>query len=240
MKNLSINWFAEGLIDFEYKQYLLLAYLDEVKRLFSESRVYPSFSDLIFHYGNLKNFREAKKSFEQNFSRELTHFDFERLEAVYRAKEEKSDETIDEIDQIIEYAIPQFQFKLDEGKELFDYFNQHLFIEPIGLLPLFKNDGYVFVHLSSSRETHVYQYNISLFYDGPEKLRGVHTHYLTTYQLGIATTYENIKMELIKNNSYMPNPATYLIESEVFAPLEDTVLPIAKRKLLAVVVQDQS
>ena len=186
---------------------------------------------------NLKTFQEAKTSFNQSFPQKLSHFDFERLQAVYESNQEDSHEALDEIDEIIEYSIPQFQFKLSEGKELFDYFNSQLVIEPIGLMPIYKNEGYVFVHLGTTTEAHIYQYSISMFYDGPEKMRGVHTHYVTSFNLGLATTYENIKLDLIRNNKDLPNPATYVVESTALAPIDETVLPIAKRRLLAMVFQ---
>jgi hypothetical protein len=45
-------------------------------------------------------------------------------------------------------------------------------------------------------------------------------------------TYENIKYTLIKNRSDLPNPAVYSIETELNFPVEETLLPIAKRTLV--------
>jgi hypothetical protein len=45
-------------------------------------------------------------------------------------------------------------------------------------------------------------------------------------------TYENIKYELIKNRGSLPNPAVYSIETELNFPVEETLLPIAKRSLV--------
>jgi hypothetical protein len=48
----------------------------------------------------------------------------------------------------------------------------------------------------------------------------------------MAHTYENIKYDLIKNNSTISNPAVYSIETELIFPIEETLLPIAKRRLV--------
>jgi len=52
-------------------------------------------------------------------------------------------------------------------------------------------------------------------------------------------TYENLKSELIKNRSDLPNPAVYSIETELSFPVEETLLPIAKRSLVKFISADQ-
>jgi hypothetical protein len=41
-----------------------------------------------------------------------------------------------------------------------------------------------------------------------------------------------MKTELIKARLDMPNPAVYCIETELSFPVEETLLPIAKRSLV--------
>ena len=65
MKQLSETWFAEGRIDFELKKYTLLAYLQQVNQYFTESKLYPQLSDVIFHYNNLQALKENKKFLQE-------------------------------------------------------------------------------------------------------------------------------------------------------------------------------
>ena len=58
------------------------------------------------------------------------------------------------------------------------------------------------------------------------------TSYVDIWQRSMAHTYENIKYDLIKNNIELPNPAVYSIETELSFPIEETLLPIAKRRLV--------
>ncbi|PIQ20585.1 MAG: hypothetical protein COW65_14085 [Cytophagales bacterium CG18_big_fil_WC_8_21_14_2_50_42_9] len=53
MKNSPANWLTDGLIDFEYKKYQLLAYLKGVQCEFKKKRLYPIFSDVMMHYQNI-------------------------------------------------------------------------------------------------------------------------------------------------------------------------------------------
>jgi hypothetical protein len=48
----------------------------------------------------------------------------------------------------------------------------------------------------------------------------------------MVNTYESIKGDLIRNKIDLPNPAVYSIETDLKFPLEETLLPIAKRSLV--------
>jgi len=60
LKSLGLNWFIEGSIDFEYKKYILLDYLQEINRHFDKSKLYPNLTDLVFHYNNLRALNKTK------------------------------------------------------------------------------------------------------------------------------------------------------------------------------------
>ena len=53
MKNLSENWITEGWVDFEYKKYVLLAYLQHVESQVKEGKLYPPLGELVQHYSKL-------------------------------------------------------------------------------------------------------------------------------------------------------------------------------------------
>jgi hypothetical protein len=48
----------------------------------------------------------------------------------------------------------------------------------------------------------------------------------------MVNSYTAIKSELIKNRSDLPNPAVYALETDLSLPMEETLLPIAKRSLV--------
>jgi len=81
---LKETWLTDGLIDFEFKKYILLAYLKDVTGLFDNKELFPSLSDLIFHYRNLKKVKENKELITKDFPKEITDTDLKKLEIVYR------------------------------------------------------------------------------------------------------------------------------------------------------------
>ncbi|HMS51537.1 MAG TPA: hypothetical protein PKD56_04360, partial [Chitinophagales bacterium] len=85
MKTLSENWISEGLIDFEYKKYILLAYLQHVSKHFDEETLYPMLADLIFHHQNLVVIRANQRDANEHFPRQLQRLDLEDFTLQYEA-----------------------------------------------------------------------------------------------------------------------------------------------------------
>ncbi|RIJ34449.1 hypothetical protein [Pontibacter oryzae] len=231
MNTLPINWLTEGLLDFEYKKYLLLAYLQAAKNEFGKQRLYPVFSDLIMHYRNLKQVQEHKQLVYESFPQRISRADFQKLELVYE-KIVQDDETMEQIEEIIQYATPLFTEALAEGKELYDFVERHLEISPVGITPIYHNEGYLFLESLPGKETQVYTYNITVFENTYEKYRGINTQHLETVRRGLTLTHEHLKAQLVKQRKELPNPATFAVVAKVPMPLEQSLLPIAKRSLV--------
>ena len=100
MKKLSNDWLTDGLIDFEYKKYILLAYLMEVRKNFDSTKLYPFLSDLVFHYRNLLKLKENKQLFYDSFPKRLSKADFEKLKLVYQDIV-SDDDVMKEMEEII-------------------------------------------------------------------------------------------------------------------------------------------
>lgn len=236
MNTLPINWLTEGLIDFEYKKYMLLAYLQQAKQEFGQQRLYPVFSDLIMHYRNLVQVKEHKKLVYESFPKRISRADFEKLELVYE-KIVEDDETMQQIEDIVQYASPLFGEAVESGKELYDFVERHLEISPVGITPIYHNEGYLFLDVYPGKETQVYVYRITVFENTYEKYRGINTQHLQTVRRGLAQTHENLKAQLVRQNQDLPNPATFVIVSKIPVPLEHSLLPIAKRSLVKYVAR---
>jgi hypothetical protein len=231
MKTLSETWFADGYIDFELKKYTLLAYLQEVNKYFNQNMLYPQLSDMIFHYNNLVAFRENKKYLQEQFPKKLTGIQIEKLQVLYEQMIE-DDELMSELEDIINYSVSEMQTAIANATEIYEFVENKLVIFPVGIVPLDIHEGYFFLNEGNYNRTMVYQYRLSFFEKHDEKYRSIRTEYVNTWERNMVNTYENIKSELIKTKSQLPNPAVYSIETELKFPVEETLLPIAKRSLV--------
>jgi hypothetical protein len=236
MKRLSETWFAEGYIDFELKKYTLLAYLQQINKYFYENKLYPQLADLIFHYNNIVAFRENKKYLQEHFPKKLTGIQIEKLQLLYEQMIE-DDELMQQLEEIINYSANEMKTTISSGTEIYEFVEGKLSINPIGLVPLDTQEGYFFLSAGNSRTTRVYYYRLSFFEKHDEKFRSIKTAYLDAMHRSMVNTYENIKYDLIKNRSDLPNPAVYSIETDLSFPVEETLLPIAKRSLVKYISQ---
>src|ERR1700761_1525513 len=231
MKSLGANWFIEGSIDFEHKKYILLDYLQEINRHFDRSKLYPNLTDLIFHYNNLLDFKRNKTVLQQAFPQQMTKADIEAVKLTYQ-KIIQDDSSMQEIESIISYALHKMDPAIQTGKEIYDFVESHLNIDPIGLVPLMPYSGYFSLRNGKERTNWVYEYQITIFESKDDKFRGINIQFVDTYEQSITTTPEAIKLDLISRHKHLPNPAVYYVASDINFPLEQTLLPVAKRSLV--------
>jgi hypothetical protein len=231
MKTLSETWFADGYIDFELKKYTLLAYLQEIHKYFNQNKLYPQLADIIFHYNNLAAFRENKKYLQEQFPKKLTGVQIEKLQILFEQMI-GDDELMQELEEIINYATGEIQRTITNGTEIYEFVEDKLVIFPVGLVPLDSNEGYFFLSEGANNDTRVYQYRLSFFEKHDEKYRSIRTEYIDSWTRNLVNTYENIKSELIRCKQSLPNPAVYSIETDLKFPVDETLLPIAKRSLV--------
>ncbi|MEM7036228.1 MAG: hypothetical protein AAF570_04545 [Bacteroidota bacterium] len=231
MKQLSTNWFVEGLQDFEYKKYLLLAYLQWVKLRFDNSELYPAFSELIQHYQNLIAFQETKGQLEGQFPRKITGLDPSQWQLIYESMVE-SDESLKDVEEIVEYSIPRVRHKLERGKSLYEFIDESISINAVGLLPLYRDEGYILLQRGANSPIKAYSYHLTVFESANEKFRGIHVQPVTTFDYSLTNTFETIKLNLIKTNRALPTPATFSVFSKLRLPEQTAVMPVAKRKFM--------
>lgn len=236
MKSLGLNWFIEGSIDFEYKKYILLDYLQEINRHFDKSKLYPNLTDLVFHYNNLRAFKQNKTVLQQAFPQRLSQADIEALKLTYE-KIVQDDNSMLEIERIISYAIKKMDPAIQTGKEIYDFVESRLNIDPVGLVPLVPYNGYFSLRNGNDRTNWVYEYQITIFESKDDKYRGINIQFIDTFEQSITNTPEAIKLNLIKNRTHLPNPAVYYVHSDITFPLEQTLLPVAKRSLVKYIMK---
>ena len=228
MKPLSETWFAEGYIDFELKKYTLLAYLQQVNKYFNQNMLYPQLADIIFHYNNIVAFRENRRFLQEHFPKQLTEINMQKLQLVYERMIEDND-LMKELEEIIHYSAQKIKTTIQSGTEIYEFVEAKLNIEPVGLIPLDTNEGYLLICDGRFNRTVAYQYHLTIYEKHDEKYRGIRTDFIQQWIRSVSNSPENIKAELIRNRRGLPNPAVYNIETALAYPLEETLLPIAKR-----------
>jgi len=230
MQQLSNTWFTDGYIDYELKKYTLLAYLQAIHKQFEAQRLYPQLSDLVFHYNNLLAFKHNKQHLQEHFPKKLSGIQIQQLELLYEQLI-ADDSLMQELEAIIQFASKHMQRTIENGGEIYDFVERNLNIQTVGVEPLRKEEGY-FLLSDGTKQTHAYQYRLSIFEKHQQAYRTMRTNFIGTWQYSISNSYTSIKHSLIQHNQQLPNPAVYAVETNLCYPIEETLLPVAKRSLV--------
>lgn len=228
MGKLSKDWLTEKHIDFELKQYTLLAYLQEIRENYRLVKIYPFFAELIDHYKGLLAIKTHQEQLKGNSPKEITGLDLKTAQLKYE-QSALNDEMIDTINKIIDFAMPLMAENIQEGKNIYDLVEEHFSLKSVGISPLHTDEGYLLLHCTKEKEVYAYQYQLTLFSTSEKNYRGLYTQEVGQYVSSITSSYESIKSDLIQKHKELPNPAVYAVDCSLTVPLQETFLPIAKR-----------
>ena len=231
MKTLPKNWLTQGWIDFEYKKYQLLAYLQETEKEFRSVKMYPTLSDLIDHYRTLKQIQLGKNELRNLFPKALTSVDFQNVQLHYQPRIQDGEE-MEEISRITAFALPRLTTRIEEGQSILDYVESNLIFEPVGIQPLYTKEGYLMVTQENVEDVYAFRYKSNLLQMAGEKFKNIAIWLIGTFRKSLTVTLEKIKLQLIKERRDLPTPATWRLHSSQSFPLQETLVPIGQRLLL--------
>ena len=230
MKPLNENWITEKTLDFEYKKYLLLGWLQSVESEFRTIRLYPALSQLIAHYRNAMQLNLQKAGMTAQFPKKITGIDSGRLQLEFESLL-RDDESMQAIQRILEFSLPKMEAWIHEGRSIYEFLEQGIEFAPVGIVPLRTAEGYLLLS-QDQQDTQVYSFEMTIYDQQDSPWRALHTRYVASWKKNMTNTFESIKAELVRTFTELPNPAVYVAVSERSMPLEQTFLPIAKRMLL--------
>ena len=235
MEQISIEIFFDQETDWEMNQYRILAGIKKARTEFCKKKIYPSLAMLIKLNRELNQIKDERNNLNQNFPKQIKGFDFKEQKIIYEtSKKIELNDNIEVIFALIDWALPYVNDTIEEGAVLFDFVEENMLLEQVGILPMYKNEGYFMITDNIGSELQVHRYECSIFSSGKEKYRSLKTEIIKTEKLGvIKRAPEAIKQELIKERTDLPNPATYLIDSDLDFPFTETILPVAKRKIIS-------
>ncbi len=228
----NLELFTSAVHDFERAQYQILSNLQDVRRDFSNNRIYPHLGDLITIFGTLQTIVQHSENLKDALPERIKDVDLEAQEVIYE-KERLDTDQMQTVEELIQWALPHVKSAIDEGKTIFEFVEEHLHMEEVGIVPSYVQEGYLFVPDRENDQLHVLQYNLSIFTGTEERYRSLRTsHVKSIPQRSIHPSPNTIKLSLMDERKELPNPATYYFDSDIEFPYESTLLPVAKRKLM--------
>lgn len=241
MTALSLDLFTQAPYDFERAQYRVLAGLRHVEEAFSSNQIYPHLGELIQLYRTLKTILERTEDLKGALPKQIKDVDLKEKKIVYEWPELDQDEMAD-VEELIRWALPRIQTAIEEGRSIFEFVDENLHLEEVGLVPSYKQEGYFLIPDREAEALHILQYSLSIFTSADEQYRSLRTSHLRSLpHRGVYPSPQRIKLDLVEERrNELPNPATYFIDTDLVFPFEPTVFPVAKRKLMRHLYEEDS
>jgi len=226
MIKLDSDWMTSGVLDIEYKQYELLAYLQKVEGKFDNLELYPYFSDIMYHYRDLLTYKDNKQKYRENFPKNLIELSLEDTNLTYEDLVADGEYT-QQLDILVDFSLVEFRKKISLGKFIFDEVKKCIDILEIGVIHFNNDCGFFIIHDDT---IDVYEYEMSEILN-IKSSKALRTKLVRSYPKGYYLSYESIRLDLIEGSTVI-NPSIFLVDSPIKYPIEETLLPITKRLLV--------
>lgn len=229
MSDLNLGLFLRASDDFEHAQYRVLTGLQQVRRSFSATRIYPFLGELIHLHGTLQGIVRQLSELREAGPREIKGVDLHAQRIVFE-QSRKGDEHLEFVEDLISWALPHIRETIEEGRTIFEFVEDHLAIEPVGIVPAYVEEGYLLLPDEEQGVLHVLQYALSIITGANERYRSLRTTHVRQVSTSpVAPSPHRLKLELLETHRDLPNPATYYCTPRIDFPFEATLLPVAKR-----------
>ncbi len=232
MNGLHLGMFVHAAQDFEASQYRILAELKRIQSNFSHNRIYPHLAQLIELYSTLTTIAHSSEGLRDALPKRLQDVDLENKKLVYEHLDANRD-SFAMIEELIHWALPKIQRAIEEGKTMYEFVDENMSVAVVGILPTYLEEGYCFVPDNKQQKIYLVKYEVSIFTSTDDRYRSLKTTVIETFdRRTMRESVQSMKLDLVQRRPEMPNPATYNVETELDFPFDETILPIAKRKLM--------
>lgn len=232
MERLNLETFFSTDKDLELNQYRILGSIKLFQQEFNGKKLYPALGELIKLNTQLSEIINNRDRLKISFPKIIKDFDFKTKNVIYDAKEKC--ENVSYIFDLVEWALPIIKKAIEEGIVLYEFVENNLTVEQLGIMPIYKEEGYLIIRGYTNKELKVYKFECSLFTSDTVPYRALKTEHIKNINCSdVFFAPADIKLELVRDYPDLPNPAIYLCETELDFPFTETIFPIAKRKLMS-------
>lgn len=230
MKSLGTYWLTEPTLDYEFKKYTLLAYIQQVDRELEQLKYHPANEVVDAEIARIDHFIHSMIRSEILLPRELSGVDLHNnlLEFTHTHRRSEAMNVVSSVAEFARENLAQLQHRIEL---LYEILCEEIHVEPVGVVPVVPTFGYLFIE--QPKKVKVFEYEVSHIADSmslTNDLIRIKTTYYDDYSISIGNTYENVRTELIDKGE-IGNPGTFLVTCERPLPVEATLLPIGSRMM---------
>ena len=232
---LSIDLFTKVQDDFEKRQYVILSKLKKISKEFQYYKIYPHLSMLAELQRTLKDIMSRLSDLRGKFPKRIRKIDWVN-QTIENEVVFVDGTDLSAVEDLINWALPKIERVILEGVAIYEYVDNELSVEHVGILPNYREEGYLFVPDNVEKKLNLFRFEASIFQSSEDQYRSLRTTYLRSiHQSGAQLAPGSIKLQLLKEEKDLPNPATFAVETHLVFPFNEAIMPVAKRKLMQVI-----
>lgn len=229
---LNLDLFTQVQSDFEARQYRILAGLKKYQSNFRSNRVYPYLSDLLKLYQVLKDIKERLEDVRKEFPKKIKNIDLVNKTIEHEVVFVDGSD-LGKVEDLIAWALPHIKKVIHDGATIHEYVEEKITVEHVGIVPNYRDEGYFFLPDRGSGKLKLFQFEVSIFRSSDDQFRALKTRFLKSLKIGqVDLSPNSIKLQLIREQKDLPNPATFHFDTDLEFPFKETIFPVAKRKLM--------
>ena len=237
---MDTNWLFQEPIDLEHKQYVLLSYFQKLNERFDKFEVYPSFIELSLHFANVRTMIGENRMLSTD--KRFEYYDDELLvsDLKYNEIPELNSEDTIQYQEILKYTAPKIYDYFNIAKSIWGLVNEGVSVTlRRNKNELSKKSGYFYFNNKTEKTIYVWEYKL-------KKTKGT-TEYRNFANLIYSGPKDSLTLSDIITNFSKWNKPDENTKYPIFEvsggeeyPLEQTLLPIFKRRVLSYINQSSS
>jgi hypothetical protein len=232
MNDLSLDLFTKVGLDSEIRQYHILDGLKKIRDKFSFNKLYPHLSEVISLYQTLSIINREVKKLEDGMPSQIKDINFIDQKITYQLLH-NDHKHLDSVKKTINWALPLIKETIDEGIAIYEFVDENILVEKIGIMPNYTEEGYIFVPDNKGKKLYLFRYELTIYTKSDDNYRSLKTKYISTMDESLLkSSLNSVKLQLLKKHDDLPNPATYAFSTDLDFSFEDTMFPVIKRKFL--------
>ena len=234
---LNPEWMFKEPIDFEYNKYTLLDYLKKCGKSFDNLEIYPDFVELSLHIANIQSL--IKENVLLLTDKKFESCDDEILlrELYPKSPREITEEEETELEKTLKFSNMKLYDAFNVGKSVWSVAYDSVVVSLKKNKDAVVGAGFVVFHQKEENKIFVWEFQLKK----PKKVDQNYKLYLNKIHEGL---HEEETLNTIietkskwKEVDFVKKLPVFEVKCEKDLPLEQTVIPMIKRKILSFIFQ---
>lgn len=226
---LTPEWLFRHPIDFEYNKYVALNYIKSSEGRLNDLKIYPDLHDITINLINIASISKENKTI--SLTRQLNEYDDEIVIGDFKYDQipELLNKDKTEVNRTINFTYPKFLDLFNFAKSIWSLAFDNIDVKLKKNKTASRTSGYFYYFDKTKKLLYIYSYDILLDDGKYNSNSSFNEVYCGDYDNKISI----IKVfDKLKENGCDITKQLYEITSTQDFPVRETVLPIAKRKII--------